>query len=100
MGRYEAGGLQGLIDKRLDQPSHKRAPVDEVAKLVQLYRRDYAGWNVRHFHSWYQREHGGMRSYTWVKNQLQQAGQVKRAKAGGTAAATIAIRLKPVRRSI
>lgn len=83
MGRYEAEGLQGLIDKRLDQVSHKRAPVDEVVKLVELYRRDYAGWNVRHFHSWYRREHAGARSYTWVKNQLQQAGEVKRAKARG-----------------
>lgn len=35
------------------------------------------------FHSWYRREHGGARSYTWVKNQLQQAGVVKRAKARG-----------------
>jgi hypothetical protein len=64
MGRDEADGLHGLIDKRLDQVPHKRAPVDEVVKLVALYRRDYTGWNVRHFHSGYQREHGGTRSYT------------------------------------
>lgn len=81
--RYEADGLEGLIDKRLEQVSHRRAPVDEVVKLVDLYRRDYAGWNVQHFHSWYRREHGGARSYTWVKNQLQQTGVVKRAKARG-----------------
>lgn len=83
MGRYEAEGLDGLIDKRLEQVSHRRAPVDEVVKLVELYRRDYAGWNVRHFHSWYRREHAGQRSYTWVKSQLQHAGEVKRAKARG-----------------
>ncbi|WP_203236017.1 class I tRNA ligase family protein [Burkholderia mayonis] len=83
MGRYEADGLDGLIDKRIEQISHRRAPVDEVVKLVELYRRDYAGWNVRHFHCWYRREHAGQRSYTWVKNQLQQAGEVKRAKARG-----------------
>ncbi|MCG1055884.1 helix-turn-helix domain-containing protein [Mycetohabitans sp. B5] len=81
IGRYEADGLQGLLDKRLDQFSHKRAPVDEVVKLVQLYRRDYTGWNVRHFHSGYRGEHGGMRNYTRAKNTLQQAGEVKRAKA-------------------
>ncbi|MFT4067611.1 helix-turn-helix domain-containing protein [Paraburkholderia sp.] len=57
--RYKADGLDGLIDKRLEQISHRRAPVDEVVKLVELYRRDYAGWNVRHFHSWYRREHSG-----------------------------------------
>jgi hypothetical protein len=81
--RYEEDGIEGLIDKRLDQLSHRRAPVDEVVGLVELYQREYAGWNVRHFHSWYRREHGGTRSYTWVKNQLQQAGEVKRAKARG-----------------
>ena len=28
--RYEEDGLDGLIDKRLAQVSHRRAPVDEV----------------------------------------------------------------------
>ena len=28
--RYEAEGLEGLIDRRLEQASHRRAPVDEV----------------------------------------------------------------------
>ena len=74
--RYETDGMDGLIDKRLAQLSHKRAPVDEVIGLVDLYRRDYVGWNVKHFHAWYAREHDGQRGYTWVKNQLQQAGVV------------------------
>ena len=81
--RYEADGMDGLIDKRLTQLSHLRAPVDEVLALVDLYRADYPGWNTKHFHAWYAREHGGNRSYTWVKNQLQQAGAVIRAKARG-----------------
>ena len=81
--RYEADGIDGLIDKRLSQLSHLRAPVDEVMELVDLYRTDYPGWNTKHFHTWYVREHGGNRSYTWVKNQLQQAGAVIRAKARG-----------------
>ena len=34
--------MDGLIDKRLKQLSHKRAPVDEVMKLVDLYRSDYS----------------------------------------------------------
>jgi len=33
--RYEAEGLQGLIDKRLEQVSHRRAPVDEAMALVE-----------------------------------------------------------------
>ena len=30
--RYEEEGLEGLIDKRLSQISHRRAPVDEVMR--------------------------------------------------------------------
>jgi hypothetical protein len=81
--RYESGGLEALVDKRLSQLSHRRAPVDEVMQVVDLYRARYAGWNVRHFHSWYVREHTGTRSYSWVKNTLQGAGAVKRAKGRG-----------------
>lgn len=81
--RYEEAGLDGLIDKRLTQMSHKRAPVDEVVGLVDLYRKEYRGWNIKHFHSFYARHHDGQRSYTWVKSTLQQAGAVVRAKARG-----------------
>lgn len=83
IGRYESDGMDGLIDKRLAQFSHRRAPVDEVMGLVDLYRSGYQGWNTRHFHTWYTRDHGGKRSYTWVKNRLQQAGVVVRSKARG-----------------
>jgi hypothetical protein len=74
--RYEEDDLEGLIDRRLGQVSQRRAPVDEVIKTVGLYRGRYEGWNVKHFYSWYRREHQGERSYTWVKNQLQRAGVV------------------------
>jgi hypothetical protein len=36
--RYEAEGLEGLIDRRLEQVSHRRAPVDEVIALTEQYR--------------------------------------------------------------
>ena len=62
--RYEESDLAGLLDKRLMQSSHRRASADEVMKLVALYRGEYEGWNARHFHSWYRREHEGTRSYT------------------------------------
>ena len=32
--RYEAEGLEGLIDKRIEAISARRAPVDEVMKLA------------------------------------------------------------------
>ena len=65
--RYEESGLEGIKDKRLEQASNRRAPVDEVQELMSRYKTRYMGWNAKHFHSWYVRE-GGKRSYTWVKN--------------------------------
>jgi hypothetical protein len=64
--------MEGLKDKRLEQASSRRAPVDEVQRLTSSYKTKYLGWNVKHFHSWYARQ-GGKRSYTWVKNSLQVA---------------------------
>jgi len=80
--RYEAEGLDGLIDRRLEQVSHRRAPVDEVMALTEQYRSRHGGWNVKHFHSWYRRDGGG-RSYTWVKKRLQEAKLVPQAAKRG-----------------
>lgn len=80
--RFEEAGLEGLADKRLTQISHRRAPVDEVMRLTQRYRRYHLGWNVKHFYAWYRRD-GGKRSYTWVKSRLQQTGLVKKEKGRG-----------------
>ena len=80
--RYEDEGLDGLIDKRLNQVSQRRAPVDEVMSLVDRYRSRHEGWNVKHFYAWYKRDGGG-RSYTWVKNRLQEAKLVPKAAKRG-----------------
>jgi hypothetical protein len=56
--------------------------VDEVMALTEKSRGGYAGWNARHFHSWYRRE-GGKRSYTWVKLRLQEAQLISRGKRKG-----------------
>lgn len=80
--RFEADGLDGLIDRRLEQVSHRRAPVDEVMALTDRYRDRHGGWNVKHFHAWYRRD-GGARSYTWVKKRLQDAGLVATSKQRG-----------------
>jgi hypothetical protein len=80
--RFEAEGLQGLIDRRLEQVSHRRAPVDEVLAVTEQYRKRHPGWNVRHFHAWYRRA-GGSRSYSWVKKQLQAAGLVEKGRKQG-----------------
>jgi hypothetical protein len=81
--QYEDSGMEGLLDQRMDQPSHRKASVDEVIKLQDLYSTRYQGWNVRHFHTWYQREHEGKRSYSWVKNELQGAKLVRKSKSRG-----------------
>ena len=80
--RYEESGLEGLTDKRLSQTSHRRAPVDEVIALVDLYSTRHQGWNAQHFHDWYSKN-GGSRSYTWVKSQLQQAKLIPKSKLKG-----------------
>ncbi len=82
LDRYEEAGLEGLIDKRLEQMSHRRAPVDEVVALTERYRSRHLGWNVKHFYAWYRRDGGG-RSYSWVKNRLQQAGVVAKVPGRG-----------------
>ena len=80
--RYEEGGLEGLLDKRLTQVSSRRAPLDEVLAVVDRYRTRHMGWNVKHFHAWYRRD-GGQRSYTWIKNTLQSRRLVSRAAKKG-----------------
>ena len=41
LSRYEEGGMERLIDRRLEQVSHRKAPVDEVMRLTEKYR----GWH-------------------------------------------------------
>ena len=48
--RYDEGGLDALMDKRLTQASHRCAPVDEVMRLTEQYKSRYLGWNDKHSH--------------------------------------------------
>ena len=75
--------MEALLDKRLVQVSQRRAPVDEVMRVSEQYRSRHKGWNAEHFYAWY-RSGGGGRSYTWVKNRLQEAGLVGQTKKCGT----------------
>lgn len=38
LNRYREKGLDDLIDRRLEQVSHRRAPVDEVMQVTERYR--------------------------------------------------------------
>ena len=71
-----------MIDKRLSQVSHRRAPVDEVMRLVDQYRSQHEGWSAKHYYAWYRRSGGG-RSYNWVRKSLQAAGAVTKASGRG-----------------
>ena len=81
--RYQADGLDGLLDRRLSQVSKRRAGGVEVDRVVALYKSSFAGWNVAHFHSKYKAEGAGSRSYSWVKSVLQGAGLVKDSRRRG-----------------
>lgn len=81
--RYEEQGMEGLVDKRLGQVSHRSAPVDEVIALADLYNHRYQGFTAKHFYSWYCRAHNGMRSYTWVKKTLQSKGLMQKTSRKG-----------------
>jgi hypothetical protein len=81
--RYQADGLDGLLDRRLSQVSKRRASGVEVDRVVALYKSSFAGWNVAHFHSKYRLEASGSRSYSWVKSVLQGAGVVKASRRRG-----------------
>lgn len=81
--RYERYGYDGLLDRRRQTPSPKRAPVAEVERMLHLYRARYQGFNVRHFLRKARREHGLTFCYAFVKTALQGAGLVPRRRARG-----------------
>jgi len=80
--RYEEHGATGLADARLGKPSARRAAVDEVARVLELFETRYFDFTVKHFHEKLP-EHGVGRSYTWTKNTLQAGGLVTQAKRRG-----------------
>jgi transposase len=81
--RYEEEGLEGLADRRLGKASVKRVPADRIEWMLELYRSQYRGWNVKHFHEHLQKRFGFNWGYTWTKTQLQVAGLAERAKQRG-----------------
>jgi hypothetical protein len=81
--RFADDGELGLRDGRLGKASVKAVPVDEVERMLGLYRTTYSGWNVKHFHEHGVRDHRFTWGYTWTKNALQAAGLVRRATKRG-----------------
>jgi transposase len=77
--RYEAEGDDGLCDRRMGRPSPKRAPQEELERMLGLYRDKYDDFTVKHFHEQLQKRHGYVLGYTVTKLALHAAGLVRKA---------------------
>ena len=77
--RYVADGDGGLADRRRDRPSPKRAPAEELERMLGLFRDKYADFTVKHFHEQMQKRHGYVLGYTVTKLALHAAGLVRKA---------------------
>ena len=81
--RYEADGAEGLYDRRLSRVSARRAPLDEVARVLALFDTHYWDFTARHFHEKLVAEHGWERSCNWVRLTLQACGRMRAAPRRG-----------------
>ena len=81
--RYAEEGEAGLYDRRLGKASARGVPADRIKWVQELYRTEYRGWTVKHFHEALKEQHSFKWSYTWTKTQLQTAGLVDRARRRG-----------------
>src|SRR6516225_5946301 len=81
--RYEAEGEAGVADRGLCRPSPRRAPQEELERMLGLYRDKYAAFTVKHFHEQLVKRHGYKLGYTVTKLNLHAAGLVKPARSRG-----------------
>ena len=65
--RFEAEGDDGLVDLRMGRRSPKRAPEEELERMLGLFRDKYADFTVKHFHEQLQKRHGYVLGYTVTK---------------------------------
>src|SRR5450432_809664 len=77
--RYEAEGDDGLIDLRMGRRSPRRAPEEELERMLGLFRDKYADFTVKHFHEQLRKRHGYVLGYTVTKFALHAAGLVRKA---------------------
>src|SRR5262245_40228010 len=48
--QYDQHGFRGIRDQRKGKPSWRKVPMEEVNRVLALYREQYYDLNVRHFH--------------------------------------------------
>ncbi len=75
--RYQEEGDGGLVDRRIGRPSPRRAPEEEVERMLGLFRDKYADFTVKHFHEQLVKRHGYGLSYTVTKLRLHRACLVR-----------------------
>ena len=76
-------GAEGLYDRRLGRLSARRAPVDEVARVLELFDTRYWDFTAKHFHEKLVADHGFKRSYNWLRLSLQAHGRMRAAPRRG-----------------
>ena len=81
--RYEEEGRAGLRDRRLGQPSPRRASAAELTRMQRLYQERYRDFTVKHFHEQLQKRHNYRLGYTVTRLALQAAGLVAKTRRGG-----------------
>lgn len=74
--RYEAAGETGLVDRR-NVRSPRRAPQEELERMLGLYRDKYSDFTVKHFHEQLVKRHNYQLGYTVTKLTLHRAGLVR-----------------------
>ena len=75
--RLRDEGPAGLVDRRIGKPSSRRAAVEEIARMLGLYRERYPDFTVKHFHEQLTQRHGYKLGYTVTRLSLHAAGLVK-----------------------
>jgi hypothetical protein len=81
--RWEAEGAEGLYDRRLGRVSARRAAVDEVMAVLELFDTRYWDFGVKHLYETLVAEHGLRRSYNWLRITLQAHGRIRPAPRRG-----------------
>ncbi len=73
--RHREAGVTGLDDRRL-APSLRRASVTEIERMLGLYREQYRGFTVKHFHEHLGKRHNYTLGYTVTTLHLHRSGLV------------------------
>jgi transposase len=78
--RFREDGESGLRDRRIGKPSSRRAAVEEIQRMLGLYREEYGDFTVKHFHEQLHKRHGYRLGYTVTRLALHAAGLVRPAR--------------------